>query len=210
MNTFGVSKGTVRESLRSLEVQGLIRVNTGPTGSAVLSEVTFGTTAELLSNYFFFKRVDAEEIYRVRKLMEPELAAAAVPHLSEEQIARLQESLRICEAPAETTEERKRQRLEELEFHNILAEACPNEMLGFVCRFINQFLADLVVFRLLFLAEDEHVRIENFGHHRRIVDAIQRRDVEGVRGAMSAHMHDCQRHVVELEAVVTSNFLNRD
>jgi GntR family transcriptional repressor for pyruvate dehydrogenase complex len=203
MSTLGVSKGTIRESLKSLEVQGLIRVNTGPTGGAVLTEVAFGTTAELLSNYFFFKRVDAEEIYRVRRLLEPELAAVAVLHLSEEQIARLHESLRICEA-------RKRQRLEELEFHNILADACPNEMLGFLCRFINQFLADLVVFRRLFLAEDENIRLENVGHHRRILDAIHRRDVNGVRAAMSAHMHDCQRHVVELEAVVTSNFLNRD
>jgi GntR family transcriptional repressor for pyruvate dehydrogenase complex len=210
MNAFGVSKGTIRESLKSLEVQGLIRINTGPAGGAVLSEVTFGTTAELLSNYFFFRRIDAEEIYRVRKLVEPEVAAAAVPHLTDDDIARLEESLLICETAAETAEERKRQRFEELAFHNILADACPNELLRFIGRFINEFLMEIVVFRRLFLAEDEHVRLENVGHHRRLLEAIYRRDVEGVRGAMSAHMHDCQRHVVDLEAVVTNNFLNRD
>jgi DNA-binding FadR family transcriptional regulator len=33
---FGVSKGTAREALKSLEVQGLVTVSTGPAGGATI------------------------------------------------------------------------------------------------------------------------------------------------------------------------------
>ena len=36
---FGVSKGTAREALKSLEVQGLVTVSTGPAGGATIGEV---------------------------------------------------------------------------------------------------------------------------------------------------------------------------
>ena len=39
-NLFGVSKGTAREALKSLEVQGLVTVSTGPSGGATISART--------------------------------------------------------------------------------------------------------------------------------------------------------------------------
>jgi len=36
---FGVSKGTAREALKSLEVQGLVTLKTGPAGGATIGEV---------------------------------------------------------------------------------------------------------------------------------------------------------------------------
>lgn len=56
ISIFGVSKGTVRESLQSLEVQELIRLQTGPNGGACISDVSYEVTAELLGNYFFFSQ----------------------------------------------------------------------------------------------------------------------------------------------------------
>jgi len=41
MELFECSKGTVREALKSLEVQGLIRLKTGPGGGAILAQVPY-------------------------------------------------------------------------------------------------------------------------------------------------------------------------
>src|SRR5438045_1691801 len=55
---FSVSKGTVREALKSLEVQGFISVSTGPSGGATVVEVPLERTFQLVQNYLFFKELD--------------------------------------------------------------------------------------------------------------------------------------------------------
>src|ERR1044072_4728699 len=79
---FGGSKGTAREALKSLEVQGLVTVSTGPAGGATIGEVPLERTLQLLQNYLFFRTLDIPQIYAVRRALEPELAAGAVPHLT--------------------------------------------------------------------------------------------------------------------------------
>ena len=56
MEQFDCSKGTVREALKSLEVQGLISVKTGPNGGAVLESVPYERASELLRNFLHFER----------------------------------------------------------------------------------------------------------------------------------------------------------
>jgi GntR family transcriptional repressor for pyruvate dehydrogenase complex len=51
---FGISKGTAREALKSLEVQGLITVTTGPSGGATIGEVPLERAFQLVQNYLFF------------------------------------------------------------------------------------------------------------------------------------------------------------
>ena len=80
---FQVSKGTIREALKSLEVQGLITISTGPTGGGTIAEVPLDRTLQFMQNYLFFQEVTIDDIYTVRQMLEPELAAGAVPHLTE-------------------------------------------------------------------------------------------------------------------------------
>ncbi len=207
MQRFGVSKGTIRESLKSLEVQGLVRISTGPRGGASIARVEYDKTAELLGNFFYFQQLDAPKIYELRRIVEPEMAAAAVGHLTEEQFARLEQSIHCCLQEPEDPEERRRQRIEELEFHNILAEACPNALLSFVCRFINRLLADLVVYKKMYVPKQKRIARENHNAHERLLAAYREDDREAVHRIMRDHMEECAVHIIELEAVVKSRFL---
>jgi DNA-binding FadR family transcriptional regulator len=63
-----VSKSTIREALKSLEVQGLIKVTTGPNGGGMVVEVPLDRTLQLLQNYLFFKDVTIDDIYTVRQV----------------------------------------------------------------------------------------------------------------------------------------------
>ena len=62
LKTYKVSKGTMREALKSLEVQGLVNIRTGPGGGASVSRVSSEKTNELLWNYFFHRNVSLEDI----------------------------------------------------------------------------------------------------------------------------------------------------
>ena len=53
LKTHKVSKGAMREGVKSLEVQGLVNIKIGPGGGASVARVSAEKTNELLWNYFF-------------------------------------------------------------------------------------------------------------------------------------------------------------
>src|ERR1043165_1182266 len=93
---FGVSKGTAREALKSLEVQGLVTVSTGPAGGATIGEVPIERTFQFVQNYLFFRDLNVAQIYDIRRVLEPELAAGAVAHLTAADFEALEQSINTC------------------------------------------------------------------------------------------------------------------
>src|ERR1700738_4836458 len=120
---FGVSKGTAREALKSLEVQGLVTVSTGPTGGATISAVPLERTFQLVQNYLFFRDLNVAQIYSIRRMLEPELAAGAVAHLTDPDFEALEHSIHICAPVPASAAQARAQRQEDLHFHDVLAAA---------------------------------------------------------------------------------------
>ncbi|KWW38503.1 GntR family transcriptional regulator, transcriptional repressor for pyruvate dehydrogenase complex [Cupriavidus metallidurans] len=202
---FSVSKSTIREALKSLEVQGLISVSTGPSGGATIVEVPLDRTFQLMQNYLFFKDVGIADVYTVRRLLEPELAAGAIPHLTEDDFLALERTIDLCDPASQAAAGTKMldQRQEDLTFHDILAAANPNPMLRFCCELINEMIRQLVVFGNETPAcEHERFGAANVVFHRRIVAAARARDAEAVRSLMSAHMEECTHYVTRMNGRV--------
>jgi GntR family transcriptional repressor for pyruvate dehydrogenase complex len=194
---FSVSKSTIREALKSLEVQGLIKVTTGPTGGGMVVEVPLGRTLQLMQNYLFFKDVTIDDIYAVRQLLEPELAAGAVPHLKEQDFAALEKSIACCDpASAGPGDALVRQRQEDMTFHDILAAANPNPFLRFSCELINEMIRQLIEFRNdTPLREHQRFGNANVKVHKAIAAAARAGDVQRVRELMTAHMKEASGYV---------------
>lgn len=207
MSLLGVSRGTIREALKALEVQGVVRVATGRFGGAVVAEVGYETAANLLGNYFYFKKLLAKEIYEFRQLIEPEMAAEVVGRLAETDFRRLEELIESCACVEDTPDARRRQRLDELEFHNVLAACCPNPLFSFACQFVNKVLADQVVYKRMYLDRQEHIDRENHAAHSELLEAYRAGDRDRVHQSMSRHMRQCSCHVADLEAIVETRFL---
>lgn len=205
---FSVSKGTVREALKSLDVQGLISISTGPSGGGTVVEVPFERTFQLVQNYLFFKDVDVRDIYAVRRMVEPELAAGAVPHLTEDDFEAMEASIETC-APTPMSEvQALRQRQEDLHFHDILAERNPNAFLRFCCQMVNQTLRRLVVFggQPMHPHNNELGRTNVLAHHA-ILAAARRRDAETVRRLMLAHIDEAEGHVRKMHGTMSSRLV---
>ena len=196
---FGASKGTIREALKSLEVQGFLKISTGPSGGGTIIEVTLDRTLQLLQNYLFFKDVTIEDIYAARRLLEPELAAGAVPHLTEDDFEALERSIACCD-PTSSREDLLSQRREDVNFHDILAAANPNSFLRFVCELINEMIRQLIVYgNRTPQAEHRRFGAANAAIHRQITAAARARDVEAVRRLMALHMEEATKHVKRMK-----------
>jgi GntR family transcriptional repressor for pyruvate dehydrogenase complex len=206
---FGVSKGTTREALKSLEVQGLVTLSTGPAGGATISEVPLERTFQLVQNYLFFRDLNVAQIYAIRHMLEPELAAGAVPHLTDADFSALEHSIDTC-APAPASDAQARvQRQEDLHFHDVLAAANPNSLLRFMCQVINHLLRHLVTVG----NQPAHPAFRRLGDanvtaHRRLLEAARRRDPDEVRHLMLEHIDEAGALAAELAAAVRQRFVS--
>lgn len=207
MEQFDCSKGTVREALKSLEVQGLISIKTGPNGGAVLESVPYERASELLRNFLHFEKPTGADIYALRSLIEPEIAALATPNLSAGDLAQLETLVRVCEQPPQTFEERVEQRFAELEFHVLLAQRCNSPLLAFIGRFLNDMIRDLVIFKKSSLPEQREFSCENLRYHQQLLGAFQARDAEQARTLMTEHMRSAEHFNRELEGKLKQYFL---
>src|SRR6056297_225755 len=184
IDRFGMSKGTIREAMRILEAQGLIKTRTGPGGGSFVHEVSRQRAKALLGNYFYFKDLTIGDIYQLRLILEPELAATLAGTLSEEVLDQLSANIAEYADPAADIEEERAQHIASLRFHMILAEQAENPLLGFVIDFMANLLSDLTVYRCLYSPPNLELWRQGHEHQRALVEALRDGNGEVARAIM--------------------------
>jgi GntR family transcriptional regulator, transcriptional repressor for pyruvate dehydrogenase complex len=186
------SRGTVREALKVLESEGLIEIVRGANGGARIAEVSYGTASQALRNYLYFQTPSWAQVYAVREKLEPRMAAEVVDILTEADLGALRDTVEICRLGIAGKVTLRAHRVAELEFHGILARACTDPMLGFLCRFINDLLRDLALSdpREIIGPRDTQFATEAVRFHSELIDAYAARDREKVRLLMEEHVHE--------------------
>ncbi|MGG7645010.1 FadR/GntR family transcriptional regulator [Rhodovulum sp. YNF3179] len=204
---FGMAKGTIREAMRILEAQGLVKTRTGPGGGSFVHEVSEERARALLGNYFYFKNLTIKDIYQLRRVLEPELAASLAGELTEEQIAALEENFRDYAEPARSAEEERAQHVASLRFHAMLAGMSGNALLQFLIRFMANMLSDLTVYRRLYDPPNPELWAMGKRYQAELIDALRQGDPDRARLVMADHMATAQRLMEHQEAEMENRFI---
>ncbi|HDR9868695.1 TPA: FadR family transcriptional regulator [Burkholderia cenocepacia] len=200
---FNVSRGSIREALKALEVQGLVSLSTGPDGGATITRVPLARAFQSLQNYLFFESITLEDIYAVRRTLEPMVAAGAVPYLSDADFEALERSVSVCEPFEARHDEALDQRHEDIHFHDVLAAAHPNAFLRSLCQIINQMLHTLVIVAGNVTQRDYQAFGRNtVAAHRAILEAARRGDADAVAQLMTAHMDEAEAQLRKVHAAL--------
>jgi GntR family transcriptional repressor for pyruvate dehydrogenase complex len=207
IDLFHASKSTIREALKALETQGLIRSRTGPGGGTFVAALGGSHAMELLSNYFFFRQPSIADIYVVRIELEPELAVSVVDHLVEADFARLERTMRLYEQPPRDRGEEYAQRLAELDFNSVLAELSPNPILGFICGFMHNLLRNLTICKRIYDRPNPGLREHALHYQLRLIRALKASDAQAARAITLEHMQVAARYMEESEAFFSGGFL---
>lgn len=206
MARFGMAKGTIREAMRILEAQGLIETRTGPGGGSFVGEVTADRAKALLANYFYFNELSVADIYQLRRVLEPELAASLAGNLSEDQLAALEAVVAQYPKPAQSTEEERDQHIASLKFHRTLANFSDNPLLAFVVSFMGRVLSDLTVYRQLYAAPNPELYSKGLAYQTDLIAALRAGRAEDARKIMAAHMKTAEALMQVQEARVLRMF----
>ena len=204
---FSVSKGTVREAMRLLEAQGLIVTRTGPGGGSFINKVSAERARSLLANYFYFQNLSIPDIYQMRKILEPELAASLAGKLTEAQLDELQGLAERHSKPAGSLEEEMEHHISSLAFHAQLSEFAGNRLLGFVIGFMARILTDLTVYRRLYDPPSAELWQRGREHQLDLVQALRDGDAKLARAIMTSHMEGAEKIMVWQEARLMRNFM---
>ncbi|MFL5925566.1 MAG: GntR family transcriptional regulator [Gaiellaceae bacterium] len=178
---YGVSRTPVREALRQLSASGLVTVE--PNRGAIVR----GPSPR-----------EIREAYAVRAELEGFAAELAVAHLGDAQLDQLREAERLFRHSIEEVIEDRRRGLDrdwttesEWErannlFHGVIQEAAGNrQLLEAIAHLHRRFPRDLTWSAL---SHSSHLLAENVEQHRRILDAIETRQPDRARLAMTEHV----------------------
>jgi GntR family transcriptional regulator, transcriptional repressor for pyruvate dehydrogenase complex len=204
---YAASKGTVREALKALEVQGLISVRTGPGGGAFIERMPERRAMSLLSNFLFAKNLTIANIYEMRKVLEPLAAASATPRIDEAGLKRLEAIIAVYDHEPADAGERWTQRMAELDFHGVVAEYSDNPILSFTCRFLQRLLKDLAIAQDIYVQPEPVLRESGIRHQRDLIAAMRRRDPAAAAAILTEHMAEAEQHMLHLQTKLLDRFL---
>ncbi|HEX7623019.1 MAG TPA: FadR/GntR family transcriptional regulator [Anaeromyxobacteraceae bacterium] len=185
---FGVSRNSVRDAIRVLELTGMVipRHGEGNVVADVSTEMLVAPIAMLLLR----KRKLVAELLDVRKMLEPALAARAAVHASTDQIARLESIVRRQQDKVlhgQTAIE------EDSEFHYTIALAAQNSV---VLKLLD-VLMDLLRESRARSLQVEGRRERSLAGHRRVLEAIKRRDAAAAERAVRQHLEEIESIVLK-------------
>lgn len=182
--TFGVSRPTVRESLRELRSASLLTSSRGRTGGYRVAEMSVRTlgasVAEAISFSLSMRTLSPAQLFEVRVALEVQSAETAALHRSEADLVRLREAMTtLLDLPADPEVVLTR----DLEFHRVLAEATHNPLIiGFAG-------ATTSAFRHVAADVGAISAAEMVAHVDEVVEAVSAADRAAAGVAMRAHLH---------------------
>lgn len=183
---FQVSRGTLREALRTLEQKGLLRIKTGVRGGAVVCPVNTKLVSESLDLLLRYQRIGLRELAEFRETVEGVVAARAARRATREDDRSLRAILDTIrdslEAPAFDWDRVVRQ---DNEFHFYLARMTGNRIFESIVQTIYE---NIFPYFERFLPRDRKLMERNYQDLRSIAAAIEARDTERARALVQRHV----------------------
>ncbi|MFY9908862.1 MAG: FadR/GntR family transcriptional regulator [Candidatus Sulfotelmatobacter sp.] len=181
----GVSRTAVREAVKALREKGLVEAYSGRG-----TFITDGTTHAARQSFDLMVKIGQQEssanLAELRLILEPGIAALAAERIEEEYLTAMRDAVAVMDRslkdPAAYIEA-------DLDFHLALAEAAANPLI--------LSLIDSIVG----LLREQRIKIFNVEggpqrgqiHHKCILEAMEQRNPEMARTAMSAHLEQVRQ-----------------
>jgi DNA-binding FadR family transcriptional regulator len=181
---FGVSRATLREALRSLAAQNLIRTAKGAGGGSYVTIPSIGGVSDFLHSSLTLLAdaddVTLDELLEARELLEVPAARLAATRRSEAELERLQAA--IPDQPLRLGTQG--QFVYNQDFHLVVIEGCRNPLLAMAAQPIFAVLQRNLARSKL--GRGFHRAIND--QHRTIAAAIEAGDADAAGGEMHLHL----------------------
>lgn len=184
---FSAGRSTIREAVKSLASKGVLEVRQG-SGTFVISTSTAEEDPLRLGRYSDKLQL-ALELFDVRLMIEPEIAAHAARNATDEDISEL---VKLCGEVEELYLSGIDHVRKDIDFHKKIAHCSKNR--------VALELIPLIISAVFTFANVTHRLLlrETIETHRAITEAISKHDQTGARCAMEMHLIYNRQMIIKL------------
>jgi GntR family transcriptional regulator, transcriptional repressor for pyruvate dehydrogenase complex len=180
---FGVSRSSVRDAIRVLEMQGLVEPRHGD--GTLVRKIPIDRLVQPFAHALSASKDFAADLFDMRKMLEPPLARAAAFRATDDDVKGLDE---IVEHQARRVAAGQITIEDDTAFHYRIATAAKNQVVLRTMDILMDLLSDSRVRSLQAPGRAE----KSLEGHRRILDAIRRRDPEAAAVRMRRHIEEIE------------------
>ena len=184
-----VSRPSVREALRGLQILGVIKMRQG--GGVFVSSLSATELLQPLQVYLSLSGANFEALHESRVEVESSMGRLLASRITDTAIARLSA---MIEAQRKVTTDPVAFRISDMEFHNSLREAVANPFM----RRISESLYVLGTEYRRVKWESPGMLAQSVLDHEAIVQALVSRDPDAVARAMAGHMTSVHQSTLEV------------
>ena len=179
--SLGVSRGAVREALRTLERTGLISLQAGSRGGAFIGKGNPDLIGDSFRNLYQLGSVSLDDLTEARQWLESTVVRIVAKRATPRDLASLEANVDAAERLF------KAKRYDEkidvhIEFHNLLARATHNSVMIMLMGALMEVMRE---FAHAVGGERNDLTIKA---RRRLLERLRKRDAEGAAAAMAEHL----------------------
>jgi GntR family transcriptional regulator, transcriptional repressor for pyruvate dehydrogenase complex len=187
---FGVSRSAVREALRSLEISGVVRLQKGVKGGAVILQGDADLVTRSFRDMFILGRISLDSLTEARTRVMQMAVELACERMTPELLATLEENNRRFKTAARPLPVPERVAFS-IEFYQLLARAMQNEVL----QAIVESLSEIVLHEVA--KSDFSPMPDVIAHRQRLIGYLAQRDKEAAKQEIGAHLRRLHKHVID-------------
>ncbi|WP_312858035.1 FadR/GntR family transcriptional regulator [Pseudonocardia pini] len=187
-----MSRTTVREALRILEVQGLIRIKAGRAGGAFVQKPGEESVASSLDLLIRGRQLRLASVHETREAIEPSCARLAALHRTSGDLRRLEVTNEEIAASADLDDFLRAN----VDWHIAVATAGHNEILTGIMMALSRAIYTATNTEGFINAEVRDITVRA---HRSVTRAIKERDADAAVRRMMRHVHSYAAAALEVD-----------
>jgi len=190
MQRFKVSRSSLREAIRQLEIHGQVRMVRGVGGGLIVTEKPYQAAERALAIYLELLNAGVDELFEARKILEPLGARLAAERAGDEELVKLRDLVNELDAMAPKLEVVVPQHLA---IRNMIGEIAANPALTIFVGALNRYTVEAIAHEISDSFAPRNITGPNSAK-RRIIDAIVGHDSAEAESAMRADLEN--RHAI--------------
>jgi len=178
---FGVSRQTIREALRILELSGFITIQRGAVGGAIIVDTILKSVSESLVDAIQMRKIRPDDLNTCRLEVEKAMMRYVIGYADASDIQRLQDNI---DEAKEAADKGIPPFKHNLQFHRILASASRNHMFFVIVDSMMAVIADFFTR----IPPDFEISKGVIAVHKEILDAIKEKNLDKAIVLLEKHI----------------------
>ena len=188
---FNVSRNTLREALRALELSGMIELRKGAAGGAFVLPGSSGVVVNGLRDLYHLGAIKPEHLTEARVWLSEVVVRVACERLTEEDLAALEENIALATKADKAGNFQQRADLHR-EFHNLLAAATRNPIITITMEGVMEVMREFV--KTIGPSDNPYT----LPSRKRLLKHLRARDADAAVAEMNKFLERLQANYMEL------------